>query len=78
MPKFIVINGSIKQNKKVHGIGAELELTVEDAERLNKKSPSVELADVRAAKAKAEHDAKAAIEKAEKSAAEKLKKDGAK
>lgn len=78
MPKFIVVSGSIKKDKKVHGVGAELELTVEDAARLNKKSTCVELADVVNAKKKAEADAKAAVEKAEKAAAEKLKKDGVK
>lgn len=73
MPKFTIISGSIKQNKKVHGVGAELELSIEDAARINKKEQCVELSDVFNARKKAEAEAKAAVEKAEKDAAEKLK-----
>jgi hypothetical protein len=82
MPKFTVVNGSIKQNKKVHPVDSVLELSVEDAERINKKGVCVELTDVHEAKKKAKADAAAAIAKAEKDATESLKKaekkDGAK
>lgn len=78
MPKFIVVNGSVKKDKKVHQVGAVLELPIEEVERINRKGIFLELAETHAAKAKAESDAKAAIEKAEKDAAEKLKKGGGK
>lgn len=72
MPKFTVITGSIKANKKLHHPGDELELSVEEAARINAKGLFVELTETHAAKAKAQADAKAAIEKAEKEAAAKL------
>lgn len=72
MPKFTIISGSIKQNKKVHTVGAELEISIEDAALFNKKHPCVELSEVHNAKKKAAADAKATIEKAEKEALEKL------
>lgn len=73
MPRFIVVSGAIKSNKKYHQPGAELELSVDEAARLNAKGVCVELLEAHVAKAKAQADAKAAIEKAEKDAAAKLK-----
>lgn len=89
MPKFIVISGTIKKSvtlpdggkKKMHGIGDELELTVEDAAQLNRKVPCVELAETHAKKAKAKADADSAIANADKEAITKLaggKKEGGK
>ena len=71
--KFTILTGSIKKGGAVLQAGSEVELSAEEAERINKKGLFVELSETRALKIKAEKEAQAAIEKAEKEAAAKLK-----
>lgn len=71
MAKFIILSGSIKQGR-VFGEGEEIDLSPEEAARINKKGPILEATSVRDARVKASDTQKATVAEAERKAAEEL------
>lgn len=69
MSLYRVLTGSVKQGDTWHAPGSDIELSVDDAARLNKNGrKTVELTDVAIARTKAEADKKKAVDDAEKKA----------
>jgi colicin import membrane protein len=69
MSLYRVLSGSVKKGDAFHAAGSDIELTGEEAARLNKNGrKTVEPTDVAIARTKAEADKKKAVEDAEKKA----------
>jgi membrane protein involved in colicin uptake len=69
MSLFRVLSGSVKKGDAWHATGSDVELTADEAARLNKNGrKTVEPTDVALARTKAEADKKKAVDDAEKKA----------
>lgn len=68
MPKYTLMHGGLKIGSKHYAAGSEVELSTDEADRLNRRGPHVKLTAVLKAEAEAEKKKAEAIAAAEKKA----------